>query len=94
MNSLIDIDRRALTYAAETDRNVMKRRHTMKNDYEERQKDLSLSKDNLRLYKKLIDIESEISCEKMKKFDEGITRYSKLIKHPFKEATQMDERLF
>ena len=30
----------------------------------------------------------------MKKFDEDITRYSKLIKHPFKEVTQMDERLF
>ena len=56
MNSLIDIDKRCSNYAVETDRNVMRRRHTMKNDYEERQKDLSLSKDNLRLYKKLMDI--------------------------------------
>lgn len=53
MNSLIDIDRRMSTYAVESDRNPARRKASMKTDYEVRQKQLSLSKDNLRLYKKL-----------------------------------------
>lgn len=55
---------------------------------------MSLSKDNFRIYQKLTGIESEISCDKIRKFDEDITRYSKLIKHPHHEITQMDDRLF
>ncbi len=53
MNSLIDIDRRLSSYAVETDRKGVGRRASMKTEYEVRQKQISLSKDNLRLYKKL-----------------------------------------
>jgi hypothetical protein len=38
-----------------------------------------------------VKIESDISNDKIKKFDEEVTRYSKLIKHPFREATEMDD---
>jgi uncharacterized membrane protein YfhO len=93
MNSLIDIDRRLSSYV-ETDRKAVRRRASMKTEYEVRQKQASLSKDNLRLYKKLTCIESEISCDKMRKFDEDITRYSNLIRHPCREVVEMDDRLF
>jgi hypothetical protein len=83
MKSLVQISNQTSTYAINTDRYV-KKRSTLKNPYEEKEKYLCLDRDNSRIYSKLSGVESDISCEKIKKFDAKITKYSKLIKRPFK----------
>lgn len=39
-------------------------------------------------------MEPAISKERLKKFDEDVTRYSKLINHPYREICEMDEQFF
>lgn len=49
MKSLVQISNQTSTFAINTDRNVRKR-NTLKNPFEEKEKELCLNKDNSRIY--------------------------------------------
>lgn len=48
----------------------------------------------MRLYRKLVTQPTDFSPKKIKEFDEQVTRYSRLIRHPFLEVCQMDQEFY
>ena len=46
------------------------------------------------MYKKIVNPGTDYSQQKIKNFDKAITKYSKLIKHPFRSVCQMDDEFY
>lgn len=93
MKSLIDIDRKSGTYRSFSEESVP-RKKTMKSRYLERQKSLAISEENVRLYHKIVTPDTDFSLKKIKQFDSQITKYSKIIRHPYQEVCQMDREFY
>jgi hypothetical protein len=90
MSKIVSIDRRPDRSRTEAE----ERKSTLKNRYREYQKELSIAEDNIRMLKRMENIESELSNKKMKEFSAEMRRYTKLAKPSLRNIEQIDEMFY